>query len=59
MHLSPHEQMPVLPWLKTFPKKVVDRVPTYLYPFSSLCLVYVVMQWSEAEDHKEDYAHRF
>jgi len=59
MHLSPYEQQIIVPWLKTFPKKTVDRFPTYMYPFSSLAFVYVVMVWSEAEDHKEDYAHRF
>jgi hypothetical protein len=59
MHLSPHEQKILIPWLKTFPKKTVDRFPTYLWPISALGLVYVTIVWTEAEDFQEDYAHRF
>lgn len=59
MHLSPHEQKIIIPWLKTFPKKTVDRFPLYLWPISSLALVYATMVWSEAQDYQEDYVHRF
>ena len=59
MHLSPHEQKIIIPWLKTFPKKVVDRFPLYLWPISTLAFVYATMAWTEAEDYMEDYAHRF
>jgi hypothetical protein len=59
MHLSPHEQKILIPWLKTFPKKVVDRFPLYLWPISSMALVYATMVWTDAEDYMEDYVHRF
>jgi hypothetical protein len=59
MHLSPHEQQPILPWLKTFPKKAVDRFPTYLWPFGTLAMVAGVMSWSESRDNLEDFVHRF
>jgi hypothetical protein len=59
MHLSPHEQMPVLPWLKTFPKKAVDRFPTYLWPIGAVTIVAVIMEWSDTTDAHEDYVHRF
>jgi hypothetical protein len=59
MHLSPHEQQPIVPWLKTFPKKVNDRFTTYLWPLGTVAMVTAIINWSEVEDHKEDYAHRF
>jgi hypothetical protein len=59
MHLSPHEQHPVLPWLKTFPKKTVDRVPTYLWPFGCLAFSYAIIKGSCNWDAAEDYEHRF
>lgn len=59
MHLSPHEQKIVVPWLKTFPKKCVDRFTTYLYPISTFALIYGTMVWTEETDHHEDYVHRF
>jgi hypothetical protein len=59
MSLSPYEQQPIVPWLKTFPKKVADRFTTYLWPAGTLASVAAVMAWSEAKDHEEDYAHRY
>jgi hypothetical protein len=59
MHLSPHEQQPVLPWLKTFPKKTVDRFPAYLWPIGSFAIVAGIMSWSESTDQLEDFVHRF
>jgi len=59
MHLSPYEQQTVLPWLRTFPKKMQQRFTTYLWPFGSLAFTYGVIAWSEAKDYEEDYEHRF
>ena len=59
MHLSMNEVQPLVPWIKTFPKKVVDRVPTYLWPVGSFAIIAGIMQWSEAKDQAEDYEHRF
>jgi len=59
MHLSPHEQHAVLPWIKTFPKKAVDRVPTYLWPFGALGMTYAIMVATDSVDAAEDYEHRF
>jgi len=57
--LAANEQQIIVPWVKTFPKKAVDRVPTYLWPFGTLAFVYAVIEVTEAADHAEDYAHRF
>ena len=57
--LSPHEQHIVYPWLKTFPKKVADRVPTYLWPLGMLTFTYASIATSRALDEAEDYEHRF
>jgi len=59
MTLSPHELQPVGTWFKTFPKKCVDRFPTYLWPLGTIGFVMAVIEWSDAKDHEEDYAHRF
>jgi hypothetical protein len=59
MHLSPYEQQPIVPWLKTFPKKVADRFVTYLWPTGTIALVWAVIAWSEAKDHEEEYQHRY
>jgi hypothetical protein len=59
-HLSPFVQKPVGPWLKTFPKKMMDRAPYYIvYPFGTFAAVYLAICWTDAEDAKEDYEHRF
>jgi len=57
--LAANEQQIIVPWLKTFPKKMVERVPTYLWPFGTAAFVYGVIQITEAADKAEDYAHRF
>jgi hypothetical protein len=59
MHLSPYEQQILAPWLRTFPKKVVQRVHYYLWPTGMFAFVYLVQQWGDAADHAEDYQHRF
>lgn len=48
-----------MPWLKTFPNKAVQRFPIYLWPVGSIAFVYATIAWSEAQDHAEDYEHRF
>lgn len=59
-HLSPYEQQPVAPWLKTFPKKVVDRAPYYVtYLGGSMVLTYLTVVWAEKVDDDESRAHRF
>jgi hypothetical protein len=58
-HLAANEQNILVPWIKTFPKKMVDRVPTYLWPFGTMGIVYVIVAYTESVDHAENYAHRF
>jgi hypothetical protein len=57
--LSADEQNILSPWIKTFPKKMADRFPTYLWPLTTMVVVYGVVTVTDAIDHAEDYAHRF
>ena len=59
MHLSMNEQHALTPWIKTFPKKVVQRVPTYLWPAGTVAFIYAVIKTSVTLDHAEDIEHRF
>jgi hypothetical protein len=59
MHLSMNEQQAVLPWIKTFPKKVVQRVPIYLWPFGSFAAIYGLVEFTNTWDYSEDISHRF
>jgi hypothetical protein len=59
MHLSMNEQQAVLPWIKTFPKKVVQRVPIYLWPFGSFAAIYGLVEFTNSWDYSEDISHRF
>ena len=58
-HLAANEQHVILPWLKTFPKKAVDRAPHYLWPLGSIVLIYVSAATAEYYDHAESTSHRF
>jgi hypothetical protein len=58
-HLAPDEQNVIVPWIKTFPKKMVDRFPTYLWPLGTVAFVYSVITVTDATDQAQDYAHRF
>jgi hypothetical protein len=59
MHLSPYEQQALIPWIKTFPKKAVARVPVYLWPVGTLAFIYGIMASTEMRDQAEDLEHRF
>jgi TorA maturation chaperone TorD len=59
MHLSPNEQLAVVPWLKTFPKKVQDRFTTYLYPMGSVLLIVALRTWTDNTDHSEALDQRY
>ena len=59
MHLSMHEQHVITPWIKTFPKKVVQRVTTYLWPAGTIAFIYGVIEVSNSVDYAEDMGHRF
>lgn len=59
MHLSMNEVQTLVPWFKTFPKKMVDRVTVYLWPVGTFSFIYAVAVWSDARDHAEDFEHRF
>lgn len=40
--------------------QMMDRAPYYIvYPFGTLAAVYLAICWTDAEDAKEDYEHRF
>lgn len=59
MHLSMNEQHIILPWVKTFPQKVVQRVPTYIWPFGTFGLIYGILEFTKSWDYSEDISHRF
>eukprot|EP00525_Craspedostauros_australis_P006644 CAMPEP_0198132950 /NCGR_PEP_ID=MMETSP1442-20131203/59312_1 /TAXON_ID= /ORGANISM="Craspedostauros australis, Strain CCMP3328" /LENGTH=101 /DNA_ID=CAMNT_0043794053 /DNA_START=495 /DNA_END=800 /DNA_ORIENTATION=- len=57
--ISAHEQHVVVPWLKTFPKKVMERAPTYiLYPGLSFALCYVLIADAQHKTDQMDRSHR-
>eukprot|EP00538_Stauroneis_constricta_P001639 CAMPEP_0119557676 /NCGR_PEP_ID=MMETSP1352-20130426/9271_1 /TAXON_ID=265584 /ORGANISM="Stauroneis constricta, Strain CCMP1120" /LENGTH=101 /DNA_ID=CAMNT_0007604815 /DNA_START=47 /DNA_END=352 /DNA_ORIENTATION=+ len=57
--VSAHEQHPVGPWLKTFPKKVIERAPSYMiWVGGTLALSYAVVADAQAKTDAMDYAHR-
>jgi hypothetical protein len=58
-HLAANEQHVILPWLKTFPKKAMDRAPHYLWPLGSIAIIYVCSATAEYYDQAESYSHRF
>ncbi|CAB9512850.1 expressed unknown protein [Seminavis robusta] len=59
-HISAHEIHPIGPWLKTFPKKVIDRAPTYiLYPGGCAVLTYGVIAAAAGASAAEERSHRW
>lgn len=57
--ISAHEQHVVGPWLKTWPKKVIKRAPTYIvYPGGALALAYFSIKRAEVLTAAEDFSHR-
>mmetsp|Transcript_29734 Transcript_29734/g.71995 ORF Transcript_29734/g.71995 Transcript_29734/m.71995 type:complete len:103 (-) Transcript_29734:280-588(-) len=57
--ISAHEQHIVGPWLKTFPKKVVERAPTYIiYLGGAIALTYGSIWRAQSLTDAEDYSHR-
>lgn len=38
---------------------MVQRVPTYLWPFGSVAMIYIIMETTEAADRAKEYVHRF
>ena len=59
MHLSPYLLKPVAPWIKTFPKKVMDRVPVYVWPIGTVSLTYGIMVWADGAQHRDEFQHRY
>jgi hypothetical protein len=45
--------------MKTFPKKFMDRVPTYLYPITAFTMITVAVNVTLKADHDEETSHRF
>ena len=58
-HIAANEQHVILPWIKTFPKKMMDRAPTYMYPITAAIMIQMGMAYALAGDHEEDVEHRF
>jgi hypothetical protein len=57
--ISAHEQHPVGPWLKTFPKKTIERAPSYiLWVGGSAGLTYGSISLADGLTKAEDYSHR-
>jgi len=59
MHVSSSLLHPVAPWIKTWPKKIVDRVPVYAWPFATVSIIYGTVVWADAADAQEQYDHRY
>jgi hypothetical protein len=59
MHLSPYEQQIIAPWLRTFPRKIVQRAPHYIWPLGMVGTVIGIQMWADAAYHAENYKHRF
>jgi hypothetical protein len=57
--LAANEQHVILPWIKTFPKKIADRAPHYMWPLGASVLIYVCAATTEYYDHEEENSHRF
>eukprot|EP00543_Licmophora_paradoxa_P009056 CAMPEP_0202445884 /NCGR_PEP_ID=MMETSP1360-20130828/4606_1 /ASSEMBLY_ACC=CAM_ASM_000848 /TAXON_ID=515479 /ORGANISM="Licmophora paradoxa, Strain CCMP2313" /LENGTH=98 /DNA_ID=CAMNT_0049062287 /DNA_START=12 /DNA_END=308 /DNA_ORIENTATION=- len=59
-HLSPFEQHAIMPWFKTWPKKMIDRAPDYIvWLGGSLSIVFATAAWADAADAAEDFSHRY
>jgi len=57
--ISAHEQYVVGPWLKTFPKKVIRRAPTYIiWPGGACFLCWGSLKIAHDATDAEDYSHR-
>ena len=57
--ISAHEQYPIGSWIKTFPKKVVDRAPSYIiWLGGALGLTYGSISLADSLTKAEDYKHR-
>lgn len=59
MMLSPHEQHVITPWLKTFPRKFVQRISVWAWPVTMFTYTYWVIASSDAQDYQEEFQHRF
>jgi hypothetical protein len=58
-HLAANEQNILLPWFKTFPKKLVDRAPVYAWPIGCFVAVYAIAAFTDSLDYAEDLEHRY
>mmetsp|Transcript_1913 Transcript_1913/g.2675 ORF Transcript_1913/g.2675 Transcript_1913/m.2675 type:complete len:102 (+) Transcript_1913:49-354(+) len=59
-HLSPYEQQPVMPWLKTFPQRAYDKfVNSFMYWGTTAGIVVGTVIWADAVDAAESFSHRF
>ena len=59
MRLSPYLVRPLVPWFKTFPKKVVDRIPVYLWPIGAFTTCVASIKYAEHRAKQDEYNHRF
>mmetsp|Transcript_28236 Transcript_28236/g.65388 ORF Transcript_28236/g.65388 Transcript_28236/m.65388 type:complete len:97 (+) Transcript_28236:30-320(+) len=58
--LSPFEQHSIMPWLKTFPRKMMDRAPNYIIYFGgSMGSFYGISAYADEVDRAEHRSHRF
>ena len=58
-HLSMHEQAPVMPWLATFPQKVIQRLHRYKWPVGMGVSYYLLFNYADADKAAKELAHRF
>eukprot|EP00541_Cyclophora_tenuis_P002563 CAMPEP_0116541356 /NCGR_PEP_ID=MMETSP0397-20121206/439_1 /TAXON_ID=216820 /ORGANISM="Cyclophora tenuis, Strain ECT3854" /LENGTH=98 /DNA_ID=CAMNT_0004065293 /DNA_START=41 /DNA_END=337 /DNA_ORIENTATION=- len=58
--LSPFEQHAIMPWIKTFPKKLVERAPMYFFNVVlPLSIAYGMIGACGAAEEAEIMKHRF
>mmetsp|Transcript_47790 Transcript_47790/g.93337 ORF Transcript_47790/g.93337 Transcript_47790/m.93337 type:complete len:101 (-) Transcript_47790:218-520(-) len=58
-HISPFEQQSIMPWMRTWHKRVYVRVTeTFWYGFVILGGTYSMIEYADKEEHKEIFGLR-
>mmetsp|Transcript_5977 Transcript_5977/g.12589 ORF Transcript_5977/g.12589 Transcript_5977/m.12589 type:complete len:97 (-) Transcript_5977:222-512(-) len=59
MHLSMNENVTVMTWIPTFPKKIMQRLHRWKWPVGVAATYYFLFQFADYETQKQDMEHRF
>ncbi|GMI48959.1 hypothetical protein TrCOL_g13186 [Triparma columacea] len=58
-HLSPFEQQALMPWVRTWPKRLYEKFVASVFDWApSLGLMYAIVEWSEWKHHDIAHHHR-